>query len=213
MAKLRNKALIAKKIGMTRIFDEEGLMVPVTLLKVEDQAVTKVLTEQKDGYNGYQVGYFVKAEKNLTKADVARLRKVGVEDSYAKFREFRTSEVVPYSVGHKIGAALFEGELCVDVTSAAKGRGFQGAVKRWNNAVGRMTHGSRFHRRPGSLGQNSSPSRVYKNKPQPGQMGGEKVTVRNLKVVKVDAGSNVIAVMGSVPGNRHSFVEIRSVGR
>ena len=160
MAKICEKGLIVSKVGMTRMVDADGKIIPVTLLKVENQKVTKVLTPERDGYHGYQVGYFLKAEKNLTKADISRLRKVDVEDNFAKFSEFRTSGSSELSVGSAMTAELFQGVGSVDVTGITKGRGFQGAVKRWGATIGRMTHGSRFHRRPGSLGQCTTPGRV-----------------------------------------------------
>ena len=167
--------LIAKKIGMTRMVDSEGQMTPVTLLQVEQQKVTKVLTEERDGYNAFQVGYAVKAEKRLKKPDLGRLRKVNVEDNFTSFKEFRLSEP---KAGLALGAALdwqalFDGVTSIDVTGVTKGRGFSGAHVRWNAAVGRMSHGSRFHRRPGSLGMRSTPGRVMKNRHQPGQYGSE----------------------------------------
>ena len=214
MAKIFDKGLIAKKVGMTRMVDDAGKMIPVTVLEVENQKVTKVLTPERDGYHGVQLGYFLKAEKNLTKPDVSRLRKSGVEENFSRFVEFRTpGPVEAMGLNSKIGADLFEGVAQVDITGSTKGRGFQGAVKRWNSSIGRMTHGSRFHRRPGSLGQCTTPGRVYKNKKQPGHMGVENRTVRNLKVMKIDATRNLIAIKGSVPGTRNGYLEVRpSIG-
>jgi large subunit ribosomal protein L3 len=208
MAKFSNKGLIVRKIGMTRTVDADGAMIPITLLKVEDQEVTKILDLQRDGYNGYQVGYFAKNEKNLSKADISRLRKVKVESNYSRFKEFRCSpeEGVVHEVGAKVTAELLQGISFLDVTGLSKGRGFQGAVKRWNSAIGPKGHGSRFHRRPGSLGQNSSPARVFKNKHQPGHLGTETVTIKNIKVFEVDVAQNVIAVKGSVPGHREGYL-------
>ncbi|MFK7873188.1 MAG: 50S ribosomal protein L3 [Oligoflexales bacterium] len=214
MAKIFDKGLIAKKVGMTRMVDDAGRMIAVTVLEVADQRVTKVLTPERDGYHGVQLGFFRKSEKNLNKPDLARLRKAGVEDNYARFQEFRTpGPVEALSLSSKVSAELFDGIAQVDVTGQTKGRGFQGAVKRWNSSIGRMTHGSRFHRRPGSLGQCTTPGRVYKNKPQPGHMGTENRTVRNMKVMKIDATRNLIAVKGSVPGTRNGYLEVRpSIG-
>jgi large subunit ribosomal protein L3 len=212
MAKFTNKGLIVRKIGMTRTVDADGEMIPITLLKVEDQEVTKLLDLQRDGYHGYQVGYLVKNEKNLSKADVYRLRKVKVESNYGRFSEFRcksAEEAAANQVGAKVTAELLAGISYLDVTGITKGRGFQGAVKRWNSAIGPKGHGSRFHRRPGSLGQNSSPARVYKNKHQPGHLGTETVTIKNIKVFEVDVAQNVIAVKGSVPGHREGYLAIR----
>lgn len=210
MGNRTDKGIIAKKIGMTRIVDDKGVMVPVTLLEVQDQKVTKILTEERDGYNGFQVGYFTKAEKNLTKPDVTRLRKSSIQDNYARFKEFRTATPVEgLEVGAAFTAELFAEVAAVDVSGSTKGRGFQGSVKRWGSRIGRMTHGSRFHRRPGSLGQCTTPGRVYKNKKMPGQYGDIRKTVKNLQVLKVDTDMNVIAVKGSTPGNKNGFIEIR----
>ncbi|MCB9228293.1 MAG: 50S ribosomal protein L3 [Deltaproteobacteria bacterium] len=213
MAKICEKGLIVSKVGMTRMVDTEGRVIPVTLLKVEDQRVTKLLTPERDGYYGYQVGYAPGAEKNLTKADISRLRKVEVEGNYSKFIEFRTSAATDSEIGRAMTAELFQGVGAVDVTGVTRGRGFQGAVKRWGSRIGRKSHGSRFHRRPGSLGQNTSPGRVFKNKHQPGQMGVAMRTVRNIRVMDVDTVNNVIAVKGSVPGHKEGFLEIRPTNK
>jgi large subunit ribosomal protein L3 len=193
--------------------DETGSFIPVTILQIEDQKVTKVFDEEKDGYNAYQVGYFVKHEKNLTKPDLHRLRKAGVEENFARFSEFRTTEKPQHEVGATPSAEWIKDIQAVDVTGVTKGRGFQGAVKRWGASIGRMTHGSRFHRRPGSLGQCTTPGRVFKNKKQPGHMGVTRNTVKNLRVVNVDVEKNVIAVKGSIPGHRNGYVEVRSTNK
>lgn len=203
--------LIAKKVGMTRVVDENGNMVPVTLLSVDNQKITKICTPEKEGYHAVQVGYYEKREKRLTKPDVARLRKAGVNENYARFKEFRTEGALE---GVELGtavevASILEGVKSVDVTGISKGRGFQGAVRRWGHATGRRTHGSRFHRRPGSLGQCTTPSRVYKNKGMPGHMGAKQRTVQNLVVLKVDAENNVIAVKGSIPGHNDGYLVVK----
>ena len=209
MAKKSEKGLIAKKIGMTQVALESGKIVPVTLLQIANQKVTKVLSGEKDGYEAYQVGYFEKAEKNLTKPDLGRLRKNSVDENFSRFTEFRTNGEAGVKVGEALTAEHLKGIEALDVTGITKGRGFQGSVKRWGSTIGRMTHGSRFHRRPGSLGANTSPGRVMKNKHQPGQMGVVKRTALNVKVVNIDVENNVIAVRGSIPGWREGFVEIR----
>lgn len=210
MAKISDKGLIVRKVGMTRMIDAAGKMVPVTLLKVEEQSITKVLTPERDGYHGFQVGYFAKAEKNLGKADLNRLRKCNIEQNYSEFTEFRTADAISgFEVGKLMTAELFRDVASIDVRGITKGRGFQGAVKRWGSTIGRMTHGSRFHRRPGSLGSNTTPGRVFKNKHQPGHMGCEARTVRNVKVLDVNLDANVIAIKGSVPGHRAGALEIR----
>lgn len=203
--------LIAKKIGMTRMVDAEGRVTPVTLLQVEQQKVTKKLTLEKDGYEAIQVGFFAKAEKHLNKADLGRLSKAGVEEKFSRYQEFR---LVPGASSPELGQApdftsLLNGVKAIDITGVTKGRGFSGAHVRWNSAVGRMSHGSRFHRSPGSLGMRSTPGRVMKNRKQPGQYGSEQVTILNLDVLDLDQDSRVIAVRGSVPGHKDGFLVIR----
>lgn len=201
--------LIAKKIGMTRVIDVEGQMVPVTLLKVEDQKVTKVLTPERDGYHGIQVGYYAKTDKKMTKPDLSRLRKAEIAENFSRFKEFRLGDSSEAAVGTGLDSALFADVEHVDVIGITKGRGFQGSIKRWNHKTGRRTHGSHFHRRPGSLGQRTTPGRVYKNKGMPGHMGNVQRTVQNLAVVDVDSEANVIAVKGSVPGHNNGFVIVQ----
>lgn len=203
--------LIAKKIGMTRIVDEDGHMIPVTLLEVQDQKITKLLTPERDGYHAIQVGYMEKREKLLTKSDIGRLRKAALNENFARFKEFRLSEAPgeTLAIGASLDVSMLDGVKAVDVIGLTKGRGFQGAVKRWGAATGRMTHGSRFHRSPGSLGMRSTPARVFKNKHQPGQMGNVQRTVLNLDLIEINKDSNVVALKGSVPGHRDGFLVIR----
>jgi large subunit ribosomal protein L3 len=200
--------LIVKKIGMTRVIAEDGQMIPVTLVQADKQQVTKILTAEKDGYAAIQVGYFEKPERRLTKPDVTRLRKSGVDANYSKFKEIRC-EVDGFENGQTLNVESFAEITNVDVTGLSKGRGFQGAPKRHNTATGRRTHGSRFHRRPGSLGANTSPGRVMKNKKMPGHMGVTTTTVQNLRVVDIDKEQNLIALKGSVPGQRYGYLLIR----
>ena len=202
--------LIAKKIGMTRMIDQQGRVTAVTLLQIEKQKVTKKLTQEKDGYQAIQVGYDAKGAKHLSKADLGRLTKVSIEDKFSKFREFRLAslEEMP-EVGSVIAIDVLDGVSAVDVTGITKGRGFSGAHVRWNSAVGRMSHGSRFHRSPGSLGMRSTPGKVMKNRHQPGQYGAEQVTLLNLDVLDVDKDNHVLAVRGSVPGHKDGFLVIR----
>jgi large subunit ribosomal protein L3 len=204
------QGLIAKKVGMTRVLDEEGQMVPVTLLKVEDQQVTKILTPDRDGYHGIQVGYYQKPEHRLNKPDLARLRKANIQSSYTRFKEFRFDQPVEgFELGSPINASLVAEVQAVDVTGITKGHGFEGAITRWGHKTGRRTHGSHFHRRPGSMGQRTTPGRVYKNKELPGHMGSVQRTIQNLRVVDVDVEANVIALKGSVPGHRNGFVVVQ----
>lgn len=202
------KGFVAKKIGMTRMMNSEGQLIAVTLLKIEDQKVTKVLNKERDGYDGYQVGYYLKPESRINKADLGRLRKVSVADNFTRFKEFRLDGPAQVEIGTALTAAALEGVASVDVVGTTKGRGFTGAIKRWNSARGRMTHGSMYHRRTGSLGCRTTPGRVFKNKPVPGHYGDEQVTIQNLKVMDVDASNNVVALCGSVPGHRSGYLFI-----
>ena len=206
---------IAKKVGMSRFVDEYGRMVAVTLLEVVDQQITKVLSQERDGYSGYQVGYFPKASKNLTKADRTRLEKAGIKNTYARFCEFRypnqnhtpEGELTP---GRTLGADDFSDVKFVDVSGLTKGRGFQGAVKRWGHRISSMSHGSRYHRRTGSLGQCTTPARVMPGKKMPGRYGGQRRTLSRLALMVKDTDENILAVKGAVPGNRGSYVEVRA---
>ncbi|SME88987.1 50S ribosomal protein L3 [Pseudobacteriovorax antillogorgiicola] len=203
------QGLIAKKVGMTRVLDEQGQMIPVTLLKVEDQQITKILTVDRDGYHGIQVGYYQKPERKLNKPDLTRLRKGGIEANFTRFKEYRFDSAVELELGSKLSADLLAEVKAVDVTGVTKGHGFEGSITRWGHKTGRRTHGSHFHRRPGSLGQRTTPGRVYKNKEMPGHMGSAQRTIQNLKVVDVDVEANVIALKGSVPGHRDGFVIVK----
>jgi large subunit ribosomal protein L3 len=201
--------LVARKIGMTRMVDAEGQMTPVTLLQIEPQKVTKVLTTERDGYNAVQVGYYIKKEKALTRADMNRLRKVNVQETYSRFKEFRLdAPAADLAIGTNLELGAFEGVSSVDISGLTKGRGFSGSVKRWGTTIGRMTHGSMYHRRPGSLGNRATPARVFKNKVIPGCYGDENVTIQNLQVMDIDKENRVLAIKGSVPGHREGFLVV-----
>lgn len=202
--------LIAKKIGMSQMMDPYGAVVPITLLAIEDQSITKILDTKQHGYSGYQIGYFPKAEKNLNRPDVFRLKKSGVSTLYSKFREFRTKDPAQeLKVGQHLDVTLFEHATHVDVSSYTKGRGFQGSVKRWNFKIAAMSHGSKYHRRTGSLGNCTTPGRVMPGKKLPGQYGNERRTLKNLMVMHRDTATNTIAIKGSVPGQRGIHLELR----
>jgi large subunit ribosomal protein L3 len=203
------KGLVAKKIGMTRMVDANGQMIAVTLLQVENQKITKILTKDRDGYDAYQVGFKETKEKNLAKPDVARLRKSNVKDNFTEFKEFRTEAPVAIELGSSLTTDLLNGVTAVDVTGLTKGRGFSGSVKRWDTAVGRWSHGSRFHRSPGSLGTRTTPGRVFMGKKIPGVYGTEQVTIQNLRVVDVDSENSLIALSGAVPGHRNGYLFIK----
>ncbi len=201
---------IAKKVGMTRMVDAEGRMVPVTLMQLDEQRVTKVITPETQGYHAVQVGYYVKPESRLNKPTLSRLRKSNIQQNFARFKEFRLDGAIEgVAVGGEFSLADFASVAAVDVTGITKGRGFQGSIKRFDLARGRMSHGSCYHRRPGSLGMRQSPGRVFKGKPQPGHMGDVQRTIQNLKVMDIDTENRVIALKGSIPGTRGGYVLIR----
>lgn len=199
--------VIGKKLGMTQIFDEQGLAIPVTVIKVDDIVVTQVKTVDKDGYNAIQVGTIPAKEKHLTKAEIGHFKKNNLEN-YRHLQEFRVENPQDYKVGDKIELSIFENVEKVDVTGKSIGKGFQGTVKRWNFSRGPMGHGSKNHRAPGSIGAGTTPSRVIKGKKMAGNMGNERVTITKLKLVKVDSEKNLVLVKGSVPGCEGRLITI-----
>ena len=204
------KAILATKVGMTQVFTEDGALVPVTVLQAGPCVVTQVKTVENDGYAAVQVGFADKREKLVNKPLKGHFDKAGV--SYKKYlKEFRLDGAAEMNVGDTVTADTFEAGEKVDVTGVTKGRGYSGVIKRWGAHRLRMTHGTGpVHRQGGSMGANSSPSRVFKNKKMAGQYGNEKVTVLNLEIVKIDADNNLIAVKGAVPGPRGGIVYIRN---
>ena len=202
------KAILATKVGMTQIFNENGVLVPVTVLQAGPCVVTQVKTEENDGYKAVQVGFVDKREKLVNKPQKGHFDKAGV--SYKRYvREFRFENAEEYSVKDEIKAEIFAAGDKIDATAISKGKGFQGAIKRHNQHRGPMTHGSKFHRHAGSNGAASDPSKVFKGKKMPGQMGNKKITIQNLEVVRVDAEKNLLLVKGSVPGPKKSLVTIK----
>ena len=200
--------VIGKKVGMTQIFDSEGLAVPVTVIKVDSTVVTQVKTVETDGYNAIQVGTIAAKEKHLTKAEIGHFKKNGL-NNYRHLQEFRVENPADYKVGQEIDlAAALADVQKVDVTGTSIGKGFQGTVKRWNFGRGPMAHGSKNHREPGSIGAGTTPSRVIKGKRMAGNMGNERVTISKLKLVKVDAENGLVLVKGSVPGCEGRLVTI-----
>lgn len=191
--------VIGKKLGMTQIFDEHGLAIPVTVIKVDETVVTQVKTVETDGYNAIQVGTIPAKEKHLTKAQLGHFKKNNLSN-YRHLQEFRVDNPQDYKVGDKIELSVLENVEKVDVTGKSIGKGFQGTVKGWNFGRGPMAHGSKNHREPGSIGAGTTPSRVIKGKRMAGNMGNERVTITKLKVVKVDSANNLVLVKGSVPG-------------
>ena len=202
------KAILATKVGMTQIFNEDGVLTPVTVLQAGPCVVTQVKTVENDGYAAIQVGFGEIREKLVNKPMKGQFDKAGV--SYKRFvREFRLEDAESYKVAQEIKADVFAAGEKVDATAISKGKGFQGAIKRHGQSRGPMAHGSKYHRHAGSNGACSDPSRVFKGKGMPGHMGCEKVTVQNLVVVKVDAEQNLLLVKGAVPGSKKALVTIK----
>ena len=203
------KGIIAKKIGMTQIFSEDGSLIPVTVLQAGPCYVTQVKTIENDGYEAVQVGFDDVREKLVTKPVKGHLDKAGVQT--LKFmKEFKFENASEYKLGQEIKADIFEAGDKIDVTGKSKGKGFQGAIKRHGQSRGPMAHGSKYHRHAGSNGACSDPSKVFKGKKMPGQMGHVQITIQNLEVVKIDAENNVILVKGSVPGPKKSLVTLKA---
>ena len=201
------KGILGKKLGMTQIFTEEGIVVPVTVVEAGPNVVTQVKTVEKDGYNAIQVGFEDAKEKSLNKPQKGHLAAANVLKKHLK--EFRVDAVEEFTVGQEIKADLFAAGEKIDVTGTSKGKGFQGPIKRHGQSRGPESHGSRYHRRPGSMGACSFPGRVFKNKKLAGHMCSVKVTVQNLEVVRVDADKNLILVKGAIPGPKGSMVTIK----
>ena len=201
------KGILGKKIGMTQIFTEHGEVIPVTVVEAGPVVVTQIKTTENDGYTAIQVGFQDAKEKSLNKPQKGHLAAANTLKKHLK--EFRVDSVEEYTVGQEIKADLFAAGELIDVTGISKGKGFQGPIKRHGQSRGPETHGSRYHRRPGSMGACSYPGRVFKNKKLAGHMGSVKVTVQNLEVVRVDAENNLLLVKGSVPGPKKCLVTIK----
>ena len=202
------KAILATKVGMTQIFNENGALVPVTVLQAGPCVVTQVKTAENDGYKAVQVGFVDKREKLVNKPQKGHFDKAGV--SYKRYvREFKFENAEEYSVKDEIKADIFAAGDKIDATAISKGKGFQGAIKRYGQHRGPMAHGSKFHRHQGSNGSATTPGRVFKGKGMPGQMGNKKITTQNLEIVKVDVENNLILVKGAVPGPKKSLVTLK----
>ena len=200
--------VIGKKLGMTTVFDDKGLAIPVTVIKVDATVVTQIKTVEKDGYNAIQVGTVPAKEKHLTKAQMGHF-KVNKLDNFRHLQEFRIDNPQDYTVGQQIEVSVLDNVEKVDVMGTSIGKGFQGTVKRWNFSRGPMGHGSKNHREPGSIGAGTTPGRVIKGKKMAGNMGNERVTVTKLKLVKVDSENSLILIKGSVPGPEGKLVTIK----
>ena len=203
------KAILATKVGMTQIFNEEGILTPVTVLQAGPCVVTQVKTIENDGYEAVQVGFVDKREKLVSKPLKGHFDKAGV--SYKRYvREFRLDDCSAYKLADEIKADVFAAGEKVDATAISKGKGFQGAIKRHGQHRGPMAHGSKFHRHQGSNGSATTPGRVFKGKGMSGHMGNVQVTVQNLEIVKVDVENNLILVKGAVPGPKKSLVTLKN---
>ena len=200
--------VIGEKLGMTQVYDENGLCIPVTVIKVEPATVCQVKTDETDGYNAIQVGVKSAKEKHLTKAQIGHFKKNNLEN-FRHLQEFRVENPQDYTVGQKIDLSVLSDISKVDVTGKSIGKGFQGTVKRHNFSRGPMAHGSKNHREPGSIGAGTTPGRIYKGKRMAGNMGNERVTTSKLTVVRVDADKNLLLVKGSVPGPEGKLVTIK----
>ncbi|MGC8955975.1 MAG: 50S ribosomal protein L3 [Fervidobacterium sp.] len=202
------KFIIARKVGMTRLWKDDKV-IPVTVLKAGPCVVVQKKTVEKDGYNAVQVGFEEIIEKKLTKPMLGVFKKANVRPMRV-LKEFRVENVDEYSVGQEITVAIFQEGDKIDITGWSKGRGYSGAMKRWNFQGGPKAHGAKFHRELGSVGQHTEPARIFKGKRMPGRYGNERITVLNSEVVKIDTENNLLAVKGGVPGARGSLVLIRS---
>ncbi len=202
------RGILGEKLGMTQVFDEEGNAIPVTVIKAGPCTVVQKKVSNKDGYNAIQLGYGAIKPKKANRPLKGHFDKAKV-GPVAHLREFRLEKPDEYEVGQEIKVDIFKPGDVVDVTGTSRGKGFAGAIKRWGFHRGPMSHGSKYHRGPGSLGASADPSRVLKGRKMPGRMGGEKTTVQNIKVVKVDPDRNLLLVKGAVPGARGSIVAIR----
>lgn len=203
------KFLVGKKLGMTQLFDEKGTSIPSTVIMAGPCIVVQKKTVENDGYNAVRIGFEDIKETKLNKPDNGIYKKAEIAPK-KYLREFRVDNVSDYEIGQelKVSEMFAEGDI-VDVTGTSKGKGYAGTIKRYGTARGRETHGSHFHRRPGSMGAASSPSRVFKGKKLPGHMGTDRVTVQNLRVVKVDDETKVVVISGAVPGPRKGLIIIK----
>ena len=204
-----NKFILGKKIGMTQVFNDAGLAIPVTVIQAGPCAVVQKKTVENDGYTAIKLGFSEVQEKKLNKPDKGLFAKIKVT-SKKYLKEFRTDDVDKYEVGQEIKVAdMFADGDSIDVSGISKGKGFQGTIKRYGQKGGPDTHGSMYHRRPGSMGAGTSPGRVYKGKKQPGHMGADKITIQNLNVVKVDTERNLLLVKGAVPGPKGGLIIVK----
>ena len=203
-----NKAIIGRKVGMTQIFTPEGKVIPVTVVEAGPCPVVQIKTVEKDGYSALKLGFDETSEKRLNKPELGQFKKAGVKPQKV-LKEFRLADLSSYEVGKEVTVEMFKAGEKVDVVGMTKGHGFSGVIKRWNQRRLKETHGvGPVHREVGSMGANSTPSRVFKQKHMPGQYGNERVTVQNLEVVQVDAARNALLIKGAIPGAKGSVVTV-----
>jgi large subunit ribosomal protein L3 len=202
------KGLIGRKIGMTQIFAEDGLRIPVTVVEAGPCIVLQKKTTDKDGYSAVQLGFSRLDSSRSLKPEIGHSKKAG-HGVFRHLKEFRLQDSDKFSVGDVISADIFTPGDIIDVTGVSIGKGFQGVIKRWGFKGGRASHGSNFHRAPGSIGCSATPSRVFKNKKMPGQLGNETVTIQKLRVVRVDVVDNLILVKGAIPGANNGIVVLK----
>ena len=203
------KAILGKKIGMTQVFTEDGRLIPVSVIQAGPCPVVQKKTEEVDGYTAVQVGYEDKKERRANKPEKGHFAKAGVSVK-KHLKEFKLENAAELNVGDELKVDQFEVGEMVDVTGTSKGHGFAGTIKRWGTHRGPMTHGSHYHRGPGSMGACSDPSRVFKGKKLPGHYGVDKVTIQNLDLVKIDTERNLLLVKGSIPGPKGGLVVVRN---
>ncbi|MCL2818004.1 MAG: 50S ribosomal protein L3 [Clostridiales bacterium] len=205
------KAILGKKLGMSQIFTADGKVVPVTVVAAGPCAVIQLKTLANEGYEAVKLAYGEVSPKKLNKPELGQFKKLGATPS-RYLREIRVEDSGAYQTGQEIKAGIFAAGEIVDVIGRSKGKGFAGTIKRWNQRRGPMSHGSKNHRRPSSAGA-KGPARVFKGKHSPGRMGGERVTVKNLQIVKVDAARDLLLIRGAVPGPKEGFLVIKSAGK
>ncbi len=203
-----NKAIIGKKLGMSQIFTADGIVIPVTVIEAGPCPVVQKKTQEKDGYNALQVAFGDAKEKNVSKPVMGQFKKANVAPKKV-LKELPIDDVNNFEIGQEINCSIFAEGDHVDVVGTSKGKGFAGAVKRWNHHIGPKAHGSGYHRGVGSMSANSSPSRVFKNKKMAGHLGNERVTVQNLTVARVDAARNLLLIKGAIPGAKGGIVVVK----
>jgi large subunit ribosomal protein L3 len=202
------QGILGKKLGMSQIFAMDGRRIPVTVVEAGPCVVVQKKTVASDGYNALQVGFAPRVAHRVNRPAMGHFKKAG-KGAFAFLREFRVENVDDFNIGDEIKCEVFAAGDIVDVIGTSKGKGFQGVIKRWNFSGGRASHGSKFHRAPGSIGCSAWPSRVFKGKKMAGQMGNARVTTQNLEIVDVRPEQNLILVKGAIPGAKNSLVTIR----